>query len=78
MITVKTNKELRYFKNLDRVNELSVSGDKIIPAGTQFDVNDIIIDRTNEPGKELVMFLCENEDLNICDWIDKSDIEEKF
>ena len=83
MITVETNKDLFVFAGIDGVNEISDrkfdKTDTIIPAGTEFNVLDIMIDRNNDNlGKSHTAFLCENEELEIMDWIILEDIEDKY
>ena len=58
---------------------LDLKTDIIVPAGTEFIVNDIIIDRSDDRlGTSHTALLCENEEYDIIDYINLDDVEEKF
>lgn len=78
MITVCTNKDM-YIQKVFNNNEFTdLKTNIIVPAGTEFIVNDIIIDRSDDRlGTSHTAFLCENEEYDIIDYINLDDIEEK-
>ena len=81
MIKVKTNKDLYITENLNGTMSFSAKmEDSItIPAGTEFDVEDILIDRTDEAwGKAGVAFYCSNDKYDIIDYITLDDIEDNY
>lgn len=78
MITVCTNKDM-YIQKVFNNNEFTdLKTDIIVPAGTEFIVNDIIIDRNDDRlGTSHTALLCESEEYGIMDYINLDDIEDK-
>lgn len=78
MITVCTNKDLYILKAFGNKEFTNLKTDIIVPAGTEFIVNDIIIDRSDDRlGTSHTALLCENEEYDIIDYINLDDVEEK-
>ncbi|MBQ5320282.1 MAG: hypothetical protein J6K17_14420 [Oscillospiraceae bacterium] len=80
MIKVKTNKDLYISKNLNDLMEFiskPFSDSVTIPAGTEFDVEDILIDRSDDTwGSSGTALYCSNDEYDILDYISLDDIEE--
>lgn len=78
MIAVCTNKTLYILKGLNGNEFTDIKTKNIVPAGTEFIVNDIIIDRSDDRlGTSHTSFLCESEKYDIMDYINLDDIEDK-
>lgn len=80
MIKVKTNKDLYITESFNGVMSFSakMEDSTTIPAGTEFDVEDILIDRTDEAwGKSGVAFYCSNDKYDIIDYISLDDLEDQ-
>ena len=79
MITVHTNKDLYINNETERPEFSERITDIVIPAGTEFNVIDILIDRESKAfGGSHTAFLCENTEYNITDYIVLEDIEDKY
>lgn len=82
MIKVKTNKDLYISKNLNGLMEFisePFSDSVTIPAGTEFDVEDILIDRSDDTwGSSGAALYCSNDEYDILDYISLDDIEENY
>lgn len=79
MIKVRTNKDLYITKNSNGVMAFSAKmEDSItIPAGTEFDVEDILIDRSDDTwGSSGTALYCSNNEYDIIDYISLDDIED--
>ena len=82
MIKVKTNKDLYISRKLNGLMKFiskPFSDSVTIPAGTEFDVEDILIDRSDDTwGSSGTALYCSNDEYDILDYIGLDDIEENY